>query len=95
MISKCFFNLFYNSFLSVLILNAGDINLKSGQIKKLYLCFSCRHWNIYNLTTGNYCKVLALKVSNTIYKYNCLCVSEIFFSSSFESNTKGVSKAII
>ena len=87
-IFKCFFNFFYNSFLSILVLKAGDIELNPGPNKKSHSYFSCCHWNVNSLPTDNYCKVAALKAYNSVYKYDFLCVSETFLNSSFESNDK-------
>ena len=61
-IFKCFFNFFYNSFLSILVLKAGDIELNPGPNKKSHSYFSCCHWNIKSLPTDNYCKVAALSL---------------------------------
>ena len=88
MIFKCFLNFFYNSFLFILVLKAGDIKLNSGPNKKSHSYFSCCNWNENSLPTDNYCKVAALKAYNSVYKYDFLCISENFLNSSFESNYK-------
>ena len=87
-IFKCFFNFFYSSFLSILVLKAGDIELNPWPNKKSHSYFSYCHWNVNSLPTDNYCKVAALTASNSVYKYDFLCVSETFINSSFESNDK-------
>ena len=83
---QVFFNFFYNSFLCILDLKAGGIELNPGPNKKSNSYFSCCHWNVNSLPTGNYCKVAALKAYNSVYIYDFLCVSETFLESSFESN---------
>ena len=88
-ICKSFFNFFYSSFLSILVLKAGDIELNSGPNKKLHSYFSCSHWNVNSWPTDNYCKVATFKPYNSIYKYVFICVSEKFLNSSFESTNKG------
>ena len=89
-IFKCFFNFFYDSFLSVLVLQAGDIELNPGPNKKSHSYFYCCHWNVNNLPTDNNCKAAALKADNLVDKYDFLCVSEAFLNSSFESNDKNL-----
>ena len=66
MIFKCFFNFFYNSFLSILVLKAGDIELNSRPNKMSHSYFSCCHWNVNGWPTDNYCKVAALKAYNSV-----------------------------
>ena len=79
------FTFFYNVFLSIFILNAGDIELNPGPNKKSHLYFSCCHWNV-----DNYSKVVALKACDSIYKYDFLCVGETFLDSSFKSDQKNL-----
>ena len=64
--------------MSILVLKAGDIELNPGPNKKSHSYFSCCHWNVNSLPTGNYCKVAALKAYNSVYKYDFLCVTETF-----------------
>ena len=69
---------FYNVFLSLFILEAGDIE---------------RHRNVNSLATDNYAKVLALKAYISTYKYDFICDTFIcetfpFLDSSFESDDK-------
>ena len=85
---KCMFTFFYNVFLSILILKAGDIELNLGPQKNFHPYFSCCHWNVNSLATGNYSKVLALKAYNSTYKYEFICSSKTFLDSSFESDDK-------
>ena len=40
------------------------------------------------IATDNYSKVLALKVYNSTYKYDFICISQAFLDSSFESDDK-------
>ena len=40
------------------------------------------------LATDNYSKVVALKVYNSIYKYDFICISETFLDSLFEPDNK-------
>ena len=72
--------------MSILVLKAGDIELNPGPKKKSHSNFSCCHWNLNSLPTGNYCKVRALKAHTSVYKYDFLRVSETFLNSSFEPN---------
>ena len=71
-IFKCFFNFFYISFLSILVLKAGDIGLNPGPNKKSHSYFSCCHWNVNSLPTDSHCKVASLKAYNSVYKYDFL-----------------------
>ena len=87
-IYKSFLNFFFDSFLSIFVMKAGDIELNPGPNKKSHSYFSCCHWNVNSLPTDNYCKVAALKAYNSVYKYDFLCVSETFLNSSFESSDK-------
>ena len=79
---------FYNVFLSVFILKAGDIELNPGPQKYPHSYFSCCHWNVNSLATYNYSKVLALKTYNFTHKYDFICISETFLDSSFEPDDK-------
>ena len=87
-IFKCFFYFFYNSFLSILLLKAGDIELNPGPNKKSHSYFSCCHWNINSLPTNNYCKVATLKAYNSVYKHDFLCFSETFLIPHLNQMTK-------
>ena len=87
-IFKWFFNFFHNSFLSILVLKAVDIELNPGPNEKSHSYFSCCHRNVNSLPNDNYCEVSALKAYNTVYKYDFLCVSETFLNFSFESSDK-------
>ena len=60
-IFKWFFNFFHNSFLSILVLKAGDIELNPGPNKKSHSYFPCCHWNVNSLPNENYCEVSALR----------------------------------
>ena len=82
------FKFFYNSFLSILVLKAADIELNPGPNKKSYSHFPCCHWDVNRIPTDNYCKVAALKAYNSVSKYDFLFVSETFLNSLFESNDK-------
>ena len=87
-IFKCMLAFFYNIFLSIFILKAGDIELNPGPKKIPYSYFSCCHWNVDSLAADNYSKVLALKAYNSTYKYDFICISETFHDSSFEPDDK-------
>ena len=89
-IFKCSFNFFYNSFLSILALKAGDIELNTGPNKNSHSYFFCCHWNVNSSPNHNCCKVPALKGYNFVYKYDFLCVSETCFNSPFESHDKDI-----
>ena len=82
------FTFFYNVFLSILILKAGDIKLNPGPQKNPNSNFSCCHCNVNSLTTDNYSKVLALKAYNSTYKCDFICISETFLDSSSEPDDK-------
>ena len=45
-IFKCMLTFFYNVFLSIFILKAGDIELKPGPKQIPHSYFSCCHWDI-------------------------------------------------
>ena len=89
-IFKCMLTFFYNVFLSVFILKAGDIELNPGPKKYSSFIFSCCHWNVNSLATDNYSKVLALKAYNSTYKCDFICISETFLDSSSEPDDKDV-----
>ena len=80
--------IFYNIFLSIFVLKAGDIKLNPGPKKIPYSYFSCCHLNVNSLAPDNYSKVLALKAYNSTYKYDFVCISETFLNSSFEPDDK-------
>ena len=89
-IFTCIFTFFYNVFLSILILKAGDIEINPEPPKKSHSYFCCYHWNVNSLATDNYSKIVALKAYNSIYKCDFICISETFLDSSFESNDKNL-----
>ena len=74
--------------MSILVLKAGDIELKPGPIKKSHSYISCCQWNVNSLPANNYCKDAALKAYNSVCKYDFLCVSQTFLYSSFGSRGK-------
>ena len=59
---------FYNTFFSIFIFKAGDIEVNPGPKKIPHSYFSCYHWNVNSLATDNYSKVLAIKAYNFTYK---------------------------
>ena len=87
---KCIFTFFNDVFLSILILKAGDIELSPGPNKNSHSYFSCCHWKVNSLATNNYSDVVAIKVYNSIYKYDFICISETFLDSSFEPENKNL-----
>ena len=89
-IFTCIFIFFYNVVLSILILKTGGIELNPGPPKNSHSYFSCCHWNANSLATDNYSKFVALKVYNSIYKYDFICISETFLDSSVESGDKNL-----
>ena len=89
-IFKCIFTFFWNVFLSILILKAGDIELNPVPNKNSHSYFSCCHWNVNSLATDNYSEVAALKPYNSIYKYGFIRISETFLDFSFEPDDKNL-----
>ena len=77
-IFKCMLTFFYNIFLSILVLKAGDIELNPGPKKIPFSYFSCCHWNANSLAADNYSKILALRAYNSTYKYDFICISETY-----------------
>ena len=74
--------------MSILVLKTGDIELNTGPNKKSHSYFSCCHWNVNSLSADHYGKVAAVKIYNSVYSYDFLCVSETLLNFSFESNNK-------
>ena len=69
-----------------LLLLHGDIEPNPGpRNTKNHLPSFC-HWNLNNLPAHNFAKMLLLKACNTIYKYDVICLSEIYLDSSIPSD---------
>lgn len=75
---KCFLNFFHCSFLSILVLKAGDIELDLGTNTKSHSYFSCWHWNVNSSPTINHCKVAALNAYKSIYRFDFWSCSYTF-----------------
>ena len=88
--SIVFCNLFYNSFLLILVLKSVDIELNSEPNKKSHSYFSCCHCSVNSLPSDIYIEVAGLKAYNSICKYDFIYVSETFLNHSFESNHKNL-----
>ena len=89
-IYKCMFTFSYNVFLFILILQAEGIELNTRPNKNYHSYFSCCHWHVTSLATDNYSTVVALKVYNSIYKYDFICFRENFLDSLFEFDNKNL-----
>ena len=89
-IFKCMLTFSCYVFLSIFLLQSGDIELNPRPQKIPHSYFSCCYWNVNSLATDNYSKALALKAYNSTYKYDFVCISETFLDSSFEPDNKGL-----
>ena len=82
---KAFFILSLLFICSLLLLH-GDIESNPGpRNSKNHLPSFC-HWNLNSLPAHNFSKMLLLKAYNAIYKYDFICLSEIYLDSSIPSD---------
>ena len=73
--------LFTLLYLFVLLQCHGDIELNPGPKTLKTKLFSVCHWNLNSLTAHNYSKLTQLKVYISLYKYDFICLSEIYLGS--------------
>ena len=64
----------------------GDIEPNSGSRKLKTISFSVCHWNMNSLLAHNFSKLTQLKAYNSVYKYDFMCLSEIYQSTSSPDN---------
>ena len=64
----------------------GDIEPNSGQRKLKTNSFIVCHWNLNGLPAHNFSKLTQLKAYNSIYKYDFICLSETYLSTSIPDN---------
>ena len=76
---------FYYFFCFLILVTHGDIETNPVP-KKSQSYFSCCHWSNYSLTTHNMLKVSLLEACNTVHKCDFICISEIYFDFSIESD---------
>ena len=91
-ISLILLNLFYSLFYQILLLLHGDVETNPGPNKK-YNPFTCCHWNVNSLIAHNMVKLSSIAASNTIHKYDFICISETYLDSS--SNVSYVKSLLI
>ena len=78
--------LFTLLFLFVLLQCHGDIELNPGPKNLKTKLFSVCHWNLNSLTAHNYSKLTQLKAYISMYKYDCICLSETYLDSTTPDN---------
>ena len=78
--------LFTLLYLFVLLQCHGDIELNPGPKNLKTKLFSVCHWNLNSLTAHNYSKLTQLKAYISMYKYDCICLSETYLDSTTPDN---------
>ena len=78
--------LFTLLYLFVLLQCHGDIELNPGPKNLKTTLFSVCHWNLNSLTAHNYSKLTQLKAYISMYKYDCICLSETYLDSTTPDN---------
>ena len=71
---------------NMLISLSGDIQLNPGPTCKSYISFSICHWNLNSIAAYNYAKVFLLKAYIAVYKFDLVCISEIYLDFSITSD---------
>ena len=68
---------------------SGDIELNPGPNRTNSSCkFSVCHWNLDSLAAHNFEKVGLLEASDTINKFDIICVSGSYLDSTFSSDNE-------
>ena len=88
------FSLLTLLYLFILLKCHGDIELNPGPRKlktnslslSLSLSLSVCHWNLNSLCAHNFSKLTQLKVYNSLYKHDFICLSETYLDSSIPDN---------
>ena len=57
----------------------GDIEPNTGARILKVNSFSLCHWNLNSLSAYNFSRLIQLKVYNSIYKYDFICLLEIYW----------------
>ena len=83
------FNILLNlqlSFLSILIMLCGDIEINPGPKAISQQGFSICHWNLNSIIAHNFGKIFLLKAHVAIHKFDIICLSETYLDSSIPTN---------
>ena len=78
--------LFTLLYLFVLLQCYGHIELNPGPKTLKNKLDSVCHWNLNSLTAHNYSKLTQLKAYISMYKYDCICLSETYLDSATPDN---------
>ena len=78
--------LFTLLYLFVLLQCYGHIELNPGPKTLKNKLDSVSHWNLNSLTAHNYSKLTQLKAYISMYKYDCICLSETYLDSTTPDN---------
>ena len=83
------FNILLNlklSFLSILIILCGDIEINPGPKTISQQGFSICHWNLNSIIAHNFGNIFLLKAYVAIHKFDIICLSETYLDSSIPTN---------
>ena len=59
----------------------GDIELNPGPKRHINQCFSVCHWNLNNVVSHHFSKILSLIAYSCIHKFDSICLSEYYLNS--------------
>ena len=85
---SCIFSIFvvYLLYLIRLIRLSSGIELNPGPKSSSFKCFSICHWNLSNITSHDFLKVILLTSYNVMHKFDIICISESYLNSDTSSS---------
>ena len=67
-----------------------DVESNPGPKKNNKFSLSCCHWNVNSILAHNCAKVTSLEAYNSVFKYDCICISETYFDSTISSDNNNL-----
>ena len=85
---SCIFSMFvvYLLYLIRLIRLSSGIELNPGPKPSAFKYLSICHWNLSNITSHDFLKVILLTPYNVMYKFDIICISESYLNSDTSSS---------
>ena len=68
------------------MVTAKAIELNPGLKPSSFKCFSICQWNLISIKSHNFLKVKLLTVYNVMYKFDIICITELYPNSDTSSN---------
>ena len=81
---------YYLCFKCNLLLQCGDVELNPGPKQNTAKKYTICHWNLNNIAARNFAKLVLLKASNSVHKFDIICLSETYLDSNILADDKNL-----